>query len=129
MLGEQDCVRDRSSFFIFTLVLLHILQYEQCKSRGFIKVQNMAFQSQYKKVGKLESVCEGSESSETLLQDFEPRGSDRGWRNPRKTLPWIMHGNFLAILTFLFISAFTKGEEPDCIKRHKAYCECSHHQP
>ena len=77
MLGEQDCVRDRSSFFTFTLVL-HIQQYEQSKSQGFVKVQNIAFQSQYEIIGKPESVYESNESSETFLQDFEPRGSDRG---------------------------------------------------
>lgn len=38
----------------------------------------MAFQSQYEIIRKLESVYESNESSETLLQDFEPRGSDRG---------------------------------------------------
>ena len=87
----------------------------------------MPFKTQYERLGKAGQrgdIHEDCESSEILLQDFEPlEDNERRWKAPRAALPWIIHGILIAVSAFLFLSAVVKESKTDCLKRHKAYCE------
>ena len=87
----------------------------------------MPFRPQYEKLGMAEETYEDNDCSETLLQDYEASRDSESWKKTRAALPWILNGILLAMSIFLFVSAVAKGQESDCIKRHKAFCEYGPH--